>query len=305
MSKSLLFSFKLCCIFLCIQSFQKVNGQGRTGYLLGTGLMYYNGDLDEETKKIISPSKVFNPFVKAGINYRIGTRSEASLAFQWGSIEAADSLDQEKNHIIRNQSFKSVIQEVSFQLEYHLFNVYRQRTFNPYIFGGIGVFRFNPTAELNGVAYELQPLGTEGQYIGTSNYPKPYKLIQASIPVGIGIYLQLNPHWRLKIDYANHFTLTDYLDDVSTQYADSTLLAHSRSGLLAASLASKRLDGYPNAGRSRGNPKFHDSFSHIGITILYNPGELGGARGYGAYQGGVNGGHGHKRKKKNSCPAYD
>jgi hypothetical protein len=45
----------------------------------------------------------------------------------------------------------------------------------PFLFGGIAVFKFNPTTEAaDGNTYELQPLGTEGQ--GTTEYPDMKKV---------------------------------------------------------------------------------------------------------------------------------
>jgi uncharacterized protein DUF6089 len=295
---------KLSITFLMMLMFGASFSQGKSGYFAGAGVIFYNGDLNERTTKIISPGKVFKPFITAGLNYRLGKRTELSLGFLYGTIGGADSLASEKDNRTRNLSFKSVIEELSLQFEYHLFNVYRQRRLNPYVFAGGGVFHFNPITELNGVKYALQPVGTEGQYTGNDKYSKPYKLTQFSIPVGIGLYFQLNPHWRLKIYYANHFTFTDYLDDVSTIYPDSFLLANAPNGQLAVSLSNRRLkSGYPNEKASRGNPSLNDSFANIGITIIYNPGELKGARSFGS------GRFKHKNKgrfnKNTLCPAYD
>lgn len=253
--------------------------QGRAGYLAGTGIMYYNGDINEKSDKIISHNKVFKPFFRGGINYRISKRMEASLAILYGNIAGADSLATEKDNRFRNQSFRSVIEELSLQLEYHLFSVYRKKHLNPFVLAGIGVFHFNPQAQLNGTWYDLQPVGTEGQNLG-GNYPKPYSLTQLSFPIGIGIYYQLNDHWRIRLDYTQHMTMTDYLDDVSTNYPDLNALANAPNGALAVALSNRTLSGEPRPGGSRGNPKFKDNFSQIGITVIYNPGMLRIGRSY-------------------------
>jgi hypothetical protein len=248
--------------------------QGRLGYLVGTGLTWYNGDINEKSNKIISPDKVFKPFVRAGINYRLGSRMETTVAFFYGNIGGADSLAIEKDNRKRNLSFRSVIDELSVQLEYHLLSVYQKHKLNPFVFGGVGIFHFNPQAQLNGTWYDLQPLGTEGQFLPEGKYPHPYSLTQMSMPVGAGIYFQLNQHWRLKIDYATHFTRTDYLDDVSTTYPDLTSLGNMPNGNIAVALSNRRLDHVPKAGRARGNSQHNDNFSELGITLIYNPGNL-------------------------------
>lgn len=265
--------------------------------------MYYSGDLRFDISDIPTLLKIIRPFARAGINHRITDRLETSAIFLYGSVTGADSLSHEKEKQIRNQSFRSKIEEFSVLLEYKLFPTSRMRKFNPYVFGGFGIFRFNPEAELNGTWYELQPLGTEGQFIPESNYAKPYKLIEKVAPVGAGISMQLNNHWRLRLDYSAHFTFTDYLDDVSSVYVDSAQLSKTPNGTLAVALASQRMDGkYPKANRSRGNPNRKDVYSHIGITLIYNPGEYYSGSGYG--KSNYKGKFFKRLKKKKKCPAY-
>lgn len=250
-------------------------GQGRTGYFVGSGFITYNGDINEKSDKIISNSKVFKPYIKAGINYRLSSRMEISFAYLYGNIGGADSLAKERDNIKRNQSFRSTIHELSAQVEYHLLSVYRKQYLNPFVFAGAGVFRFNPQAELNGKWYDLRPLGTEGQFIAGGGHPKPYKLMQIDFPLGVGIYFQLHKNWRLRFDYTYHITRTDYLDDVSKAYPDMDELAATLNGDLAVQLSNRRLEGFtPPPGRPRGNPKVNDSFTTFGFLLIYNPGEL-------------------------------
>lgn len=280
-----------------------ITAQGKLGFLAGSGVMLYSGDLRFEILDINSTLKIIKPFARAGINYRITDRLETSAIFLYGSVTGADSLSNEKEKQLRNQSFRSRIEEFSVLLEYKLFPTSRMRKFNPYVFGGFGIFRFNPEAKFNGTWYELQPLGTEGQFIPESNYAKPYKLIEKVAPVGAGISMQLNNYWRLRLDYSAHFAFTDYLDDVSSVYPDSAQLSKTPNGALAVELASNRLDGkYPKANRSRGNPDHKDVYSHVGITLIYNPGDYYSNTGYGKtnYKGKF-----FKRlKKKKKCPSY-
>lgn len=258
--------------------------------------MFYNGDLDEKKFKIYSEAKVYKPFVRAGVNYRLLNRAELTLSFLYGHIEAADSLTGETDNILRNLSFKSVIAELSLQAEYYLFNLYDRRFMNPYIFAGAGVFHFDPTAELNGQKFKLQPLGTEGQFIGSDVYAKPYKLNQVSFPVGAGISFQLHPSWRLRLDAGVHITLTDHLDDLSTVYPDSALLAATPNGPLAVAFSNRSLLNNISENRTRGNASQKDNFVHVGLTLLYTPGGGDGRKNSGRRAG---------RKGKHACPAYN
>ncbi len=273
--------------------------QGPSGYLVGTGIMWYQGDLSEKNDWFYSRTSFIKPLFRLALTRRIFKNSELALSFIHGQVAADDSRARELDNILRNQSFKSSINELSVYAEFYIKDLNRRPLFNPFVFVGAGVFRFNPKAELNGVWYELQPLGTEGQNITEINSSGPYSLTSLTFPAGIGLAFHLNDQWRLRLDVTYHKTMTDYLDDVSTVYADSALLAASPYGQLTVALANRRLEPfYPFAGRSRGNPKMKDSFMHIGLSVVFNPGVAGGGRGNRTFLGIFK----SKRKILNQCP---
>ncbi len=243
--------------------------QSRFFGTVGTGIIYYNGDLND--KRIIPPSKIFNAHYTAGIGYNIDGIFDVRLQYLHGNIEGADSISNEYDNKVRNLSFKSKIDEVTITAHIKFFKLHKKKLFNPYVFGGIGMFWFNPTAELNGTTYELQPIGTEGQYLG-GNYPSPYKLRQRVIPLGLGVNINLNSNWKLKVEFAEHFTSTDYLDDASSRYPDSSLLA-AVGGPVAIALSNRRIDtkGFFPVGRSRANTKKNDNYVRFTVGLIYNP----------------------------------
>lgn len=255
----------LCFTFTTLQSFS----QSRFFGTIGTGIIYYNGDLND--KRIIPPSKIFNSHFMGGLGYNIDGVFDLRLQFLHGNIEGADSISNEYDNKVRNLSFKSKIDELTFTLNVKMFKLYKKKLFNPYVFGGIGMFWFNPTTELNGTTYELQPLGTEGQNLG-GNYSSPYKLRQRVIPLGIGVQVRLNNYWKMKVEFAEHFTSTDYLDDASNKYPDSTLLA-SVGGPIAIALSNRRIDtkGFFPVGRNRANTQKNDNYVRFTVGIVYNP----------------------------------
>jgi hypothetical protein len=147
---------------------------------------------------------------------------------------------------------------------------YRFRApFNPYIFGGVGLFKFNPKAKFNGQWYELQPLGTEGQYLAPplgKTYPKPYALTQVCLPVGAGAHIMLNRRWDLDIEIGWRKIFTDYLDDVSTRWPDLTALAASNPRAAALSWQGTN----PSLLRFiRGDKKQYDWYLYSGVTASY------------------------------------
>ncbi len=120
----------------------------------------------------------------------------------------------------RNLNFHSPIIEVSLVANYSFFDLQINKV-TPYIFGGIALFGFNPyTFDTTGSKVYLRNLGTEGQ--GLNIYPdrKPYSLGQVAIPFGGGIRFRVTDNVYLGYEIGLRKVFTDYLDDVSTTYAD-------------------------------------------------------------------------------------
>ncbi|NNF02369.1 MAG: hypothetical protein HKN22_06765, partial [Bacteroidia bacterium] len=224
------------------------------------------------------------------IGYSLSNRLDLTANYYWGSIAGADSLSSQPFNRKRNLSFKSLISEVSLRLELKMFRGYKGRTINPFIYGGGGVFFYNPKAEFQGKNIALQPLGTEGQTI-PGNETGVYELTQGSVVLGMGIYFRVNENLKIKVDAGTHITFTDYLDDVSGTFPDSIKLAGTSQGELALQLSDRgNVPGYPREGAVRGNPDANDGWIHFGVGIHYN---LGGDMRFRSLFG-----------KKASCPAY-
>jgi hypothetical protein len=268
--------FHFLFLFLCIAFnfiITDVHSQGNTGFTIGGGMMFYNGDLSDKTNKVFTNPKLFQPYGSIGISQWLTGHIEGLLKYTHGKVAGADSLSLEKNNKSRNLSFESSIDDVSLTFEINSLHRYERSRMNVYVFSGVSVFHFNPQAELNGTWNPLQPLGTEGQYIPQGGYAKPYNLFQLSVPVGFGITVQLNKKIRLKAEFMHNFLFTDYLDDVSTVYPDVEALSATPNGETAVDLSSRRLDGnFPKAHTVRGGSKYNDAFSSFGLTLAFNPG---------------------------------
>ncbi|HMT30375.1 MAG TPA: DUF6089 family protein [Bacteroidia bacterium] len=246
-----------------------ISAQSNLSFSMGGGVMYYNGDLSD--KSYLPPTEIVKPFGTADISFLLVDRLELSFRYLKGSVKGDDALSDEKDNLYRNLSFHSKIDEVCGVFRVRLFGVRSQRAVNPYGMFGFGYFWFNPQAELNGKTYDLQPLGTEGQFIPGGEYAAPYKLQSASMTLGIGLLLRLNDQFSLRVEASPQLTYTDYLDDASTIYPDSTALAATPNGAIAVQMSSKRPRGYPVKGRSRGNPDRDDVMVTFGMSIVYTP----------------------------------
>jgi len=161
----------------------------------------------------------------------------------YGQVKAYDSVlksvkTSTYGRYERNLSFRSNISEVSLTTEIHPLYIFinwlsrdqEPPKYSPYLIGGIGYYSFNPQAKLQNKWVDLQPLHTEGQ--GFTEYPKRknYSLHQVNFPLGLGVKYELSPMVNLRAECVYRILTTDYLDDVSTQYADPNLFANYLSG---------------------------------------------------------------------------
>lgn len=273
----------------------------RWGLFVGGGTTWYYGDLND---RLTAHPKLFRYYLTGGLIYKASPRVYINGAFAMGRIAGADSLAIQEFNNKRNLNFTNDIWQATLRAEYRLLGYHNGNTrrVTPYVFAGVGYFHYDPKGVRNGTEISLQPLGTEGQYITGADNPAPYKLYSFNFPVGIGVEFRLTRSLSARVELTNHFTLTDYFDDVSTDYADSAALANA-SGPLAVQMASNLATGYPREGFGRGDPKQKDSYAFLGVTLLWSPDLHGNGGGSGRSHGG---GHsGGRKKKKAACPAFD
>jgi Domain of unknown function (DUF6089) len=197
------------------------------------------------------------------------------------SVSAADSLSNKTSgHSLgrynRNLSFKSNIFEMQVAAElYPLQAIYDKSTseWMPYIGTGVGIFHFNPKAQLNGVWYKLHTLHLEGQ--GFAEYPERsnYKLTQFYIPLTVGVKYRVNENNLVSVNTIFRITFTDYIDDVSTTYIDPQLFnkyLSPEAAVLARQLYSRSLRPEkvkPNVGK--GEPDNKDNYVSMVCTLSF------------------------------------
>lgn len=293
-------TFLLSLLSLCTTS-SCIPAKGQPGIFAGGGATWYYGDLNDRT---ICDEKLFSHYLTAGLLYRFIPKFAVSLSYANGEVEGADSLAIQDFNLKRNLHFRTEIEQVALHLEYRLFRP-KGRTggrISPFILGGVAWYRFNPVAQLNGVETELQPLGTEGQYIGEDGYPPPYELRRISMPIGLGADFRISKAFTTRLEIAVHYTFFDYFDDVSGLYADSSKLSSTPFGSLAVILAADPESAYPVASTRRGSTGPADKYVFAGLKLLYTP-FSGGTDKNGS--GSSHRGAGRQKKKnRKACPAY-
>ncbi|MEO6838419.1 MAG: DUF6089 family protein [Ginsengibacter sp.] len=231
------------------------------------GIANYQGDLQDN----VFPFNQAHFAGGAGISYELTDHFSIRTSFILASVSADDKYGKNRT---RNLNFSSNLTEGNLELQY-FFTPSHQSSLSPYVFSGIAVYHFDPyTKDTVGHKYYLRPLSTEGE--GFLPGVKNYNLTQMAIPFGAGVKLNLTENINVGLEVGFRKLFTDYLDDVSTKYADRSLLLANR-GAEAVELAyrgNELKNGalYPPGGTKRGSPKAKDMYYFTGLTMSFKLG---------------------------------
>lgn len=260
-----------CLLFLlCLFGMQIVHAQ----YLEAgafAGASNYKGDL--------SNGKIDHSRMNVGLGlfarYNLSPKFAVRATLLRGEITGSDYNARREEVRLRNLNFRSEILEFGVTGEFNLMNYHipNKEISAPYIFAGIAAYHFNPQAEYRGRWVDLQPLGTEGQFMDAERYGAPYRRLQVAVPFGLGFKFSLNPRTNLGVEFGFRKTFTDYLDDVSSAYPDIAGLKDSDPLAAALSYRAPEYAGQPlenPVGETRGDNKTTDSYIFFGLTASVN-----------------------------------
>ncbi len=231
------------------------------------------------------------PVLSLGYKYMLNPIVSFKASFNTAYLSGDDASTKNEVRKNRNLSFRTGIWELALGFEVYPFSEtvtkrYKIRgvggkksfSLSPYMSFGVGFAYFQPKAKLDGTWHKLQPLGTEGQ--GLAGRPDKYDRYTMTIPLGVGLKYTIDENWSIGFELSVRFTLTDYLDDVSTSYylKDEIIAAN---GEVAAALADRALDPsknetgvvvYGNGVNNylqRGDPSYNDSYSLAIFSLHY------------------------------------
>jgi len=229
------------------QSIATANGKIEVG--LGLGPMFFLGDLGgtagigrdfikdlDFPLTTLSKSIYANVYPSEWIGFRIALNHGV---LKGDDAQAPNKGGAEEDRLHRNLSFKSSVLEAYLAAEIYptvFFEQYDglEKKFRPYGLIGVGGYKYNPKAKLDGQWVELHPLRLEGQ--GMAEYPerKEYSLLQLEIPMGFGFKYYLKENMYVGMEVLHRQLFTDYVDDVSTNYVDPDVFANYLSAADAA-----------------------------------------------------------------------
>jgi hypothetical protein len=223
------------------------------------GIANYFGDLNPLAQYASTDITATRPSFSIGLIRKYSSRLLVRAGFSWNRLtandfKAADPADERHRYrYIRNTHFRNTVYEASLVAMYDLrpsrFVYYKRMNYTPYLLFGVAGFYHNPRAKApDGKWTALRPLRTEGQGLtrefdspqpdgpkaGTS-YGKMYSNFQLAFPVGLGVRFKVNDRVDLSFDIAYRILFTDYIDDVSRDYANpSDLFKHNPLSVIMA-----------------------------------------------------------------------
>ena len=249
--------------------------QAQRGWEAGglIGVSHYFGDLNTDFR-LTDPGRAIAVAARFNSNERICLRFSGN----YGEVSAYDSDSENLFELARNLSFQSTILEGNAQLEFNFLPYLhgsKDNFFTPYVLAGLSTVHFNPMTEYEGKLVELRPLGTEGQFKG-----EEYRKSSLAINYGFGLKLDINYYWSINVELSGRRMATDYLDDVSTVYADKDDIQQIH-GELGAILSDRSIlvDGVDQnlltqPGRQRGNSSTNDSFAYFRVGVMHYFGDI-------------------------------
>lgn len=269
MKKLCLLFFALFCSLFSIAQKNSNNKQffsHDVGVLLGAS--YYIGDLN--SAHFASSQPAFGVFYRFNYNYRLSFKG----AFNYGSIQGDDARSTNPDQIERNLNFKTTIMELSARVEFNFWEYrigHSKYIFAPYIFVGIGAFKFDPQGHIGNQWVSLRDLSTEGEGTPLNTSQKKYPLVQPVIPFGIGFKLNVSNYIGIGFEWGPRKTFTDYLDDVSGTYVDANKLAGYKGGQAAimSDQSKNPLGKSDDVSKMRGNPSTKDWYIYYGLVVSF------------------------------------
>ncbi len=235
----------------------------------GLGATLYYGDLNAPDLSTNLSNSQFSGqlMLRYVANKNIAFRANLTI----GKLLGDDRKSRLEFQQIRNLRFTSILIEGALMGEYYLFGYDAKagtQMFSPYATVGLGLVYFNPKTDLDGETYELQPLGTEGQ--GLPGLGSKYSKVALAIPFGGGVKFKINDKYNFGVEVLARRTFTDYMDDVSSNYANTDDLL-AANGALSAALSDRRGEGqglpqFNTPGAQRGGAEVDDYY----FTIMFN-----------------------------------
>ena len=247
--------------------FQKIEAPQKSRIeiaLLGGGTIF---------RGTISNPNIFNNemniLMGVNIGYTIYSNLSGSLSIMSSKLSNSDLNSSNNEQISRGMSFITSILGISPAINFDFVDnrLYtKAKRFRPSIGLGFDFISFTPTGMYKNKAYNLQPLGTGGQFI--DSLKKPYSTMAMGYFFNLKLKYQINRFNSAGIFFTMHQSMSDYLDDVGPdEYPNvAKILAKNKVDPEAAVYFSNPTSKPISQGQLRSSPNnARDSFINFGF----------------------------------------
>ncbi len=253
------------CTFLMLLSYvtqaQNLILAQSTAFTVSFGPSMFHGDVCPDCANLGYDMSV-------GARFHIQQKMYFNSRFHLGYLGANDSKSTKRADKALSFSSNTYQLEVNMQYFFTQYGDYTNKNkVHPYGLGGVGMLFFNPQTKLNNRRVNLQALQTEGV---------AYAKTTLTVNVGLGLLFDVNDKLFLTAEYRFYYTFSDYIDDVSGDYAERSLLFGD--GLTLADRSSEK--GYEpstsnngeywQAGSQRGSNQRNDFYTILSLGVGFN-----------------------------------
>ena len=251
LKRGFLYLFLFCVLLSGAQTRKRNFIQRELGFFGGGS--YYIGDINPR-RHFFDSQAACGIFFRYSTNYRYAFR----LGFNYGNITANDAKSKEADQLERNLNFRSKLYELNGTAEFNFveYRIGQERyPFTMYVFAGLSGYYFDPQTDIGSGYQSLRTIRTEGQSSGYAKY-------QVAVPFGIGIKFNVGDKVGIGLEWGPRKTYTDYLDDVSGAYPETTTIGEKGNGY-----TDRSLNGSATPGAMRGNPTTKDWYFFYGLSL--------------------------------------
>lgn len=248
-------------------TFQKIETPFKSRFEVGllTGGSIFLGTI---SKKGSILGNDMNMLLGVNVNYLLFSNLSAGLSIESFKLSNSDAKSNNNEQLARGMSFSTSMLSISPSINYDFVDnrLYsKAKKIKPSIGLGLDIVSFNPTGVYNGTVFNLQPLGTAGQYSDSTK--KPYSTLAFGYFMNFKVKYQINRFNSVGLHMSYHVSMSNYLDDVGPDAYPSV------SSLLKSKIVNKDAAIYfsnPTArnvvGQYRNSPDgASDSYLNFGI----------------------------------------
>ena len=248
-------------------TFQKIETPFKSRFEVGllTGGSIFLGTI---SKKGSIFGNDMNMLLGVNVNYLLFSNLSAGLSIESFKLSNSDAKSNNNEQLARGMSFSTSMLSILPSINYDFVDnrLYsKAKKIKPSIGLGLDIVSFNPTGVYNGTVYNLQPLGTAGQYSDSTK--KPYSTLAFGYFMNFKVKYQINRFNSVGLHMSYHVSMSNYLDDVGPDAYPSV------SSLLKSKIVNKDAAIYfsnPTAknvvGQYRNSPDgASDSYLNFGI----------------------------------------